>query len=78
MKPIAELDARWRVVDAGQQWILQVRSGRPTALSTGWRGRAYCTQRTSLLRCIREYFGEVDTDLLRVIEALPERYLYKR
>jgi len=72
---VAILNNRWRVIDDPLQWILQVRRGRKTEKATGWRGRSYCTQRTVLLRCIREYCGEVDADALAIVEALPNRHI---
>lgn len=69
---VVQLNDRWRVVDETIQWILEVRKGRPSAKATGWRGEHFCRQRTSLLRCIREYCGDVDPKALAVIEALPD------
>ena len=73
------LNSHWRVrLDDPLQWILERRRGRPTRKSTGWQGRSYCTQRTTLKRCIRECCGPVDADALRQVETLPERFLYRR
>ena len=69
-KALVQLNDRWRVIDETLQWILQVRRGRPSAKASGWRGEHYCRQRTSLLRCIREYCGDVDTAAIAIIEAL--------
>jgi len=63
---------KWRVMDDSQQWILQVRKGQATSKSTGWRDRAYCAQRTALIRCIGEYCGEVDSASVAIIKALPD------
>jgi hypothetical protein len=71
---IANLNAKWRVVDDPIQWILQVRKGRKGKRTTGYRGRSYCLSRTALLRCIREYCGPVEPNALALIEALPERH----
>ncbi len=71
---ITPLNNRWRVIDDPLQWILQVRKGRKTSKGTGWRDRAYCAQRTALIRCIGEYCEEVSPDALAVIEALPSRH----
>ena len=73
-KVIAQLNDRWRVIDDSLQWILQVRRGRDTSKATGWRGHVFCTQRTALQRCIREYCGEVDSVALATVDALPERH----
>ena len=70
-----ELNARWRVrLDDPLQWILERRRGRQTARRTGWVGRSYCTQRTTLLRDIRDYCGDVDPAALRQVETLPEKF----
>jgi len=75
---VADLNAGWRVVDNpphwAPQWILQFRKGRQTAKSCGWRDRSYCTDRKSLLRCIREYCSEIDPEALVTIRGLPERH----
>ncbi len=71
---ITPLNNRWRVIDDPLQWILQVRQGRETFKSSGWKDRAYCAQRTALIRCIHENCGEVSADAVAVIEALPPRH----
>ena len=48
---------RYRVVDDGIQWVIQVRRGRKTAKSTGWRGIKWHIQRTDLRRSIRNLVG---------------------
>ena len=70
----ATLNGRWRVIDDPLQWILQVRQGSKTLKGTGWRDRAYCAQRSALIRCIGEFCGEVSEYALAVIEALPSRH----
>lgn len=73
------LNGNWRVrLTDPLQWILERRRGRPTRKSTGWVGRSFCTQRTTLKRCIHEYCGEVDPNAPRQVEALPERFPYRR
>lgn len=72
---ITPLNNHWRVIDDPLQWILQVRKGQETSKGSGWRDRAYCAQRTALIRCIGEFCGEVSQDALAVIEALPSRHL---
>lgn len=69
---IAALNDRWRIMDHRLQWILQVRQGPQRKKASGWRVEHYCRQRTSLLRCIREYCGEVDPAALAVIETFPD------
>ena len=72
---IAILNDRWRVIDDPLQWILEVRTGRPTKKATGWRGRSYCTQRSTLIRCIGKYCKEVDPAALEIIKKLPEKHI---
>jgi hypothetical protein len=72
---IAELNERWRVVDDPLQWILQRRKGSPRKKNSGWQGRSFCRTREALLRCVREYCGEVDPAALNKIKALPDWHL---
>ena len=61
------LNDRWRVfLTDPLQWVLQRRRG------SGWRDRSFCRQRAILLRCVREYCGEVDAAALAKVERLPE------
>jgi len=53
------------------QWILQRRRGNPRKKSSGWQSRSFCATREGLLRCIREYCGEIDTAAFALIKALP-------
>ena len=69
---IAQLNHNWRVVDDPLQWILQRRKGKTRNKSSGWQGRSFCRTRESLLRCIREYCGEVDPNELAKLGALPD------
>lgn len=52
------LSDRWRVIVCknNKQWILQYRSSL-TDLNT-WQAKSYCTQRTSLERCIKQKTGK--------------------
>ncbi|MGO8841323.1 MAG: hypothetical protein ACLQF1_09395 [Methyloceanibacter sp.] len=36
------------------------------------QNRSFCRTREGLLRCVREYCGEVDADALAKLEALPD------
>lgn len=71
------LNDRWRVADDPIQWILQYRR-RNMVLSDGsenpkaWEGKHYCRTRDALLRCIREYAGEVDPMAVAVIDIWPD------
>jgi len=75
---IVQLNDRWRVVDSPPhwhpEWILQRKKGSAGAKSSGWEGSAYCTDRESLLRNIRERCGDVDPTELAIIESLPEKH----
>lgn len=70
------LNDRWRVVNDPIQWILQYRR-RNMVLSAGsenpraWEGKHYCRTRDALLRCIREYAGEVDPMAVAIIGTWP-------
>jgi len=68
---IAQLNRNWRVVDDPLQWILQRRKGKPRKKNSGWQNRSFCTTREALLRCVRETCGEVDTEALAQLLALP-------
>jgi hypothetical protein len=86
---IAQLNARWRVIDDPLQWILQRRKGNPRGKNSGWRNRSFCRTREALLRCIRELcclpdegqprcidaYRGVDEAALRQVRALPERHI---
>jgi hypothetical protein len=69
---IAQLNKNWRVVDDPLQWILQRRKGNPRKKNSGWQDRSFCTTREVLLRCVREYCGEVDEKALADLKVLPE------
>jgi hypothetical protein len=74
---IAQLNEDWRVVDDPLQWILQRRKGNPRKKSSGWKSRSFCTTREALLRCICEYCGDVDDDVLARLHDLPEFHLHR-
>jgi hypothetical protein len=67
---VAQLNTTWRVVDDPPQWILQRKKGNPRKKNSGWRSRSFCTTRGALLRCVREYCGDVDTTALVKLAAL--------
>ena len=78
---IIQLNERWRVADDGElQWMLQRKANKGRAqradgsLRSPYRTRSFCETRAALLRCIREYCGQVDGAALRTVEGLPERY----
>ena len=67
---IAQLNKNWRVVDDPLQWRLQRKKGKARSRNSGWQDRAFCTTRGALLRCVREYCGDVDTTALAKLAAL--------
>ena len=73
---IAQLSANWRVIDDPLQWILQRRKGNPRKKNFGWRSRSFCTTRNGLLRCVREYCGDIDTTALAKIAALASEHTH--
>ena len=68
---VAQLNAKWRVVDDPLQWILQRKKGNPRSRNAGWQGRSFCRTRDALLRCVREHCGEIDLDSLAWLQDLP-------
>ena len=69
---VAQLNASWRVIDDPLQWILQRTKGNPRKKNSGWRDRSFCRTRDALLRCVREYCGEVDPSALATLKALSD------
>lgn len=71
---VAVLNPRWRVVvcPAGIQWILQRRSGERHGTAR-WDGRAYCRTSQALIRCCRDYAGEIEPRACATLAALPAR-----
>ena len=71
---VAQLNATWRVVADPLQWRLQRKKGNPRTRNSGWRDRSFCTTRDGLLRCVREYCGDVEPAALAKLTTLPEHY----
>jgi hypothetical protein len=73
----AILNASWRVVQCrdGMQWILQHRGSPEKARADDWRSRSYCRTKEALIRCAREYAGEIEPEACTALAALPERIL---
>ncbi len=65
---------RWRLTDDGIQWILGVRKGNERKKASGYRATAFCLQRTSLFRVLRQFIGYIPPDAERIIEILPDRH----
>src|SRR5262249_53900018 len=72
---VAQLNPNWRVTEDPLQWILQRKKGNPRRKSVGWRSRSFCRTREALLRCVREYYSEVDRDGLAKLQALPDYHI---
>jgi hypothetical protein len=77
---VAVLNAAWGVIECrdGLQWILQRRGSPETSRGGDWRGRSYCRTKEALIRCAREYAGEIDPDACRTLAALPARIILKK
>ena len=71
---VAQLNATWRVVADPLQWRLQRKKGNPRTRNSGWQDRSFCTTREGLLRCVREYCGDVEPAALAKLTTLPEHY----
>ena len=71
---IAQLNENWRVVNDPLQWRLQRKKGNPRTRNSGWRDRSFCTTREGLLRCVRQYCGDVEPAALAKLTTLPEHY----
>jgi hypothetical protein len=71
---IVQLNETWMVVADPLQWRLQRKKGNPRSKNSGWRDRSFCTTREGLLRCVREYCGNVEQAALDKLAALPEHY----
>ena len=69
--PVA-LNSNWRVTNDRLQWRLEVRKGNQRWKASGYQCRAFCVSRTGLLRCIREYCGEVYPPSVKLLEQLPD------
>jgi hypothetical protein len=65
---IAQLNARWRVVDdGGRQWVLARLDDK-----YGWVQHVACRTRAALLNCIGGYVtGDVDPAAFAIVAALP-------
>jgi hypothetical protein len=73
-REVVVLNDRWRVrLDDPLEWVLEVRKGRETSRSSGFRGSAWCVTRTALMQNIRERCGEVNPEAWAVLESLPTR-----
>jgi hypothetical protein len=72
---VARLNDGWRVIvcRAGAQWILQHRRSPKKAPADDWRGRSFCRTSEALVRCAREYAGEIEPAACAVLAALPGR-----
>jgi hypothetical protein len=48
--------------------------GNPRSKNSGWRSRSFCPTKDALLRCVREYCGEVEPSALAQLTALPDHH----
>ena len=71
---VVSLNRRWRVIECRDrvQWILQ-RRAKAEPHPRPWEGRSYCRTSEALIRCVREYAGEIDPAACTVLAALPAR-----
>jgi hypothetical protein len=69
---VAQLNANWRVVDDPLQWKLQRKKGNARKKNSGWQDRSFCRTRDGLLRCVREYCGDVEPSARARLAALPD------
>jgi len=72
---VAQLNETWKVVDGPLQWELQRRKGNQRDKNSGWQGRSFCRTREGLLRCVREYCGEISVEAVSKLQALPVWHL---
>ena len=59
------LSNRWRIVDDGTQWVIQILK------PGGWISRSCCTTRSGLFRRIKQYGICADSDSMAMISDLP-------
>ena len=71
---VAQLNETWRVMEHPLQWRLQRKKGNPRTNNSGWRDRSFCATREGLLRCVREYCGNVEPAAFAELLALPEHH----
>lgn len=69
-----QLSDKWRVVDDSMQWILQVRTSKPTKKRSGYVDRSYCHQRAALIVCIRRLVKDADSRAMAIIEHFPDSH----
>jgi len=65
---------RWRLIDEGNQWVLEVRKGRQTRKSAGWRAMRFHVEKAALCRSIRELCGPDHKRLELAVRDLPDYY----
>jgi hypothetical protein len=72
---VVVLNPDWRVIECRDrvQWILQHRGSPKRSRKDDWRGRSYCRTSEVLIRCAREYAGEMDPAACTILAALPPR-----
>jgi hypothetical protein len=76
---VAQLNAAWRVIDDGRQWVLERRPVDALADETDWRTRTRVSIAHNLLSCVRRFCGDdADPAALAILAALPAEYRLKR
>src|SRR5690349_13450971 len=74
-KPLVlHVAARIRIISDDLQWIVQVRKGKTSAKTSGWRSRHFCRSRIGLQLALGRILGRdgVPTNVVWQISALPE------
>jgi hypothetical protein len=71
---LLHVNPEMRIISDDLQWIVQVRKGKASAKSSGWRSRHFCRSRVGLQVALRRMLGRdgVPADVVRLIGALPE------
>jgi hypothetical protein len=61
-----------RIISDELQWIVEVRKGKASSKSSGWRSRHFCRSRDGLQFALRRMLGQdgVSADVVRLISAL--------
>jgi hypothetical protein len=71
---LLHVNPEMRIISDDLQWIVQVRKGKASSKSSGWRSRHFCRSRVGLQFALRRLLGRdgVPGDVVRLIGALPE------
>jgi hypothetical protein len=71
---VLHVTAGIRVISDDLQWMVQVRKGKTSAKSSGWRPRHFCRSRVGLQLALRRILGRdgVPANVIWQISAVPE------